>query len=78
MEEHVDLSEDVLRRYYEANQHRFMEDREVTVQEILVATQEEAEALAARIRAGADMAALAASRSIRQGRDEGHFHIHFL
>ena len=76
VEEHVDLSEDVLRRYYEANQHRFMEDREVTVQEILVATQEEAEALAARIRAGADMAALAASHSIRQGRDEGHFHIH--
>ena len=43
VEEHVDLSEEVLRRYYEANQHRFMEDREVTVQEILVATQEEAE-----------------------------------
>ena len=76
VEEHVDLSEDVLRRYYEANQHRFMEDREVTVQEILVATQEEAEALAARIQAGEDMAALAASHSIRQGNDEGRFHIH--
>ena len=76
VEEHVDLSEDVLRRYYEANQHRFMEDREVTVQEILVATQEEAEALAARIRAGEDMAALAASHNIRQGSDESRFHIH--
>ena len=76
VEEHVDLSEDVLQRYYEANLHRFMEDREVTVQEILVATQEEAEALAARIRAGEDMAALAASHSIRQGSDEGRFHIH--
>ena len=76
VEEHVDQSEDVLRHYYEANQHRFMEDREATVQEILVATQEEAEALAARIRAGADMAALAASHSIRQGSDKGRFHIH--
>ena len=76
VEEHVDLSEDVLRRYYEANLHRFMEDREVTVREILVATQEEAEALASRIRAGEDMATLAASHSIRQGSDEGRFHIH--
>ncbi len=76
VEEHVDLSEEVLRRYYEANLHRFMEDREVAVQEILVATQEEAEALAARIRAGEDMATLAASHSIRQGSDEGRFHIH--
>ena len=76
VEEHVDLSEDVLQRYYEANLHRFMEDREVAVQELLVATQEEAEALAARIRAGEDMAALAASHSIRQGSDEGRFHIH--
>jgi len=76
VEEHVDLSEDVLRRYHEANLHRFMEDREVTVQEILVATQEEAEALATRIRAGEDIAALAASHSIRQGSDEGRFHIH--
>ncbi len=76
VEERVDLSEDVLRRYYEANLHRFMEDREVTVQEILVATHEEAEALAARIRAGEDMAALATSHSIRQSNDEGRFHIH--
>ena len=76
VEEHIDLSEDALRRYYEDNQHRFTEDREVTVQEILVATREEAEALTARIRAGEDMAALAASHSIRQGSDKGHFHIH--
>ena len=76
VEEHVDLSEDALRSYYEANQHRFIEDREVAVQEILVATQEEAEALAARIRAGEDMAALAASHSIRQGNNKGRFHIH--
>ncbi len=76
VEEHIDRSEDVLRRYYEANLHRFMEDREVTVQEILVATREEAEALAARIRAGEDIATLAASHSIRQGNDKGRFHIH--
>ena len=76
VEEHVDLSEEVLQRYYEANLHRFMEDREVAVQEILVATQEEAEALAARIRAGEDMAALVTNHSIRQGGDEGRFHIH--
>ncbi len=76
VEERIDLSEDVLRRYYEANLHRFMEDREVTVQEILVATHEEAAALAARIQAGEDLAALAARHSIRQGNDKGRFHIH--
>ncbi len=76
VEDHIDLSEAVLRRYYEANLHRFMEDREVTVREILVDTREEAEALAARIRAGEDLATLAASHSIRQGNDQGRFHIH--
>ncbi|MDE2706430.1 MAG: hypothetical protein OXI35_15270, partial [Gemmatimonadota bacterium] len=76
VEEYIDLSEDVLRRYYEANLHRFMEDREVTVQEILVATHEEAEALAARIRAGEAIGDLATSHSIRQGNDKGRFHIH--
>ncbi len=72
----VDLSEDALRRYYEANSHRFMEDQTLEVREILVATRAEAEALAAQIRAGADMGELAAQHSIRQGHAAGSFHIH--
>ena len=72
----VDLSEDALRRYYEANSHRFMEDQTLEVREILVATRAQAEALAAQIRAGADMGELAAQHSIRQGHAAGSFHIH--
>ena len=44
-DERADLSEETLRKYYEANPKRFMEDEEATVLEILVATREEAEAL---------------------------------
>lgn len=78
VEGRVDLSEDALRRYYQANQRRFTEDQEVTVLEILVATREEAEQLAVQIRAGADMAALAARHSIRAGQDgdQNRFHMH--
>ncbi len=74
VEERVDLSEATLRKYYEANPKRFMQDQEASVLEILVATREEAEALLARIRAGEDMAALAAAHSIRQGGDRFHLH----
>ena len=74
VEERVDLSEETLRKYYEANPKRFMEDEEATVLEILVATREEAEALLGRIRAGEEMAPLAADHSIREG--GGRFHLH--
>ena len=73
---HIDLSEDALRRYYEAHSHRFMEDQTLEVREILVATHAEAEALAAQIRAGADMGKLAAQHSIRRGQTADSFHIH--
>lgn len=76
VEAHIDLSEDALRRYYEANSHRFMEDQTLDVREILVATRAEAEDLAAQIRAGTDMGKLAAQHSIRQGHTTDSFHIH--
>ena len=71
-----DLSEDALRRYYEANLHRFMADQTLSVREILVGTRSEAEALAAEVRAGADLGELAAEHSIRQGHTAGSFHLH--
>ena len=76
VEAHTDLSEDALRRYYEANLHRFMADQTLEVREILVATRTEAEALAAQIQAGADMGELAAQHSIRQGQTAASFHLH--
>lgn len=76
VEAHADLSEEALRRYYEANQHRFMEDQTLEVREILVGTRAEAEALVAQIRAGADMDKLAAQHSIRQGQTAASFHLH--
>ena len=76
VEMHVDQSEDALVRYYEANLHRFMADQTLTVREILVGTRAEAEALAAQVRAGADLGELAAEHSIRSGHDAGVFHLH--
>lgn len=72
----VDLSEDALRHYYEANAHRFMADQTLEVREILVGTRAEADTLAAQIRAGADMGELATQHSIRQDHDAGAFHLH--
>ena len=76
VEARVDLSEEALRSYYEANLHRFMEDQTLEVREILVATRTEAESLAAQLQAGADMGKLAAQHSIRQGHATGSFHLH--
>lgn len=76
VEMHVDQSEDALKRYYEANLHSFMADQTLAVREILVGTRAEAEALAAQVRAGADLGELAAEHSIRSGHDAGSFHLH--
>lgn len=76
VEMHVDQSEDALKHYYEANLPRFMADQTLEVREILVGTRAEAEALAAQIRAGADLGELAAEHSIRSGHDAGAFHLH--
>ena len=76
VEAHIDLSEDALRRYYEAHLHRFMEDQTLELREILVATRAEAEAIAAQIRAGADMGKLASQHSIRQDQTADSFHLH--
>ena len=76
VERRIDQSEDALRRYYEANLHRFMADQTLSVREILVGTRSEAAALAAQVRAGADLGALAAEHSIRQGHTAGSFHLH--
>ncbi len=72
----VDESE--ARRYYEQNPIKFTPLESVTIREILVADESEAEALLGQIRQGADMGELAARHTLRrQGRiSKGEFHIH--
>ena len=72
----VDESE--ARRFYEENPVKFTPLESVTIREILVASEAEAEALLDRIRQGADMGELAARHTLRrQGRiSKGEFHIH--
>ena len=72
----VDESE--ARRFYEENPIKFTPLESVTIREILVASEAEAEALLDRIRQGADMGELAARHTLRrQGRiSKGEFHIH--
>ena len=72
----VDESE--ARRFYAENPIKFTPLESVTIREILVASEAEAEALFEQIRQGADMGELAARHTLRrQGRiSKGEFHIH--
>ena len=72
----VDESE--ARQYYEQNPIKFTPLESVTIREILVASEAEAEALLEQIRQGADMGELAERNTLRrQGRiSKGEFHIH--
>ena len=72
----VDESE--ARRYYEQNPIKFTPLESVTIREILVAGESEAEGLLEQMRQGADMGELAARHTLRrQGRiSKGEFHIH--
>ena len=79
MQERASVTDDDVRRYFEANRDRFLHPEQIEVEEILVETGSEAEDLRRRIEAGAGFGALAREHSLRplEIRDEkGRFHVH--
>lgn len=65
LEERVSISAEDIRREYEENLDRYMQPDQIEIQEILVATEEEAKDLLERLRRGASMDDLARQHSKR-------------
>ena len=65
LEERVSISAEDIRREYEENPDRYMQPDQIEIQEILVATEEEAKDLLERLRRGASMDDLARQHSKR-------------
>ena len=63
-------SEEEARAHYDANPRLYTTPEEIVIQEILVADEEEAQALLAQVQDGEDMADLATQHSIRRYSDE--------
>ena len=74
----IAITEEQAKRYYEERPELFTPLEEVTLQEIMVKTEEEAAVIKERIEAGEDMGALADERTLRVvGKGaQGKFHIH--
>ena len=78
VEDQVHIAPEAVRKLYDERPELFTAPEEVTLQEIMVQTREEAAALKERIEAGEDMGALADEHTLRtagQGA-QGTFHIH--
>ena len=65
LKERVSISQEDIRREYEENPDRYMQPDQIEIQEILVATEAEAQDLLARLRQGASMGDLARQHSKR-------------
>ena len=65
LKERVSISAENIRREYEENPDRYMQPYQIEIQEILVATEEEAKDLLERLRLGESMGALARQHSKR-------------
>ncbi|MXW77959.1 MAG: hypothetical protein F4Z57_03020 [Gemmatimonadetes bacterium] len=65
LQERVSISAEDIRREYEENPNRYMQPAQIEIQEILVATEEEAKDLLERLRQGASMGDLARQYSKR-------------
>ena len=74
----IDLSDEAVRSYYESHLHLFKKPEQITVQEILCTTEEEAEEVLQRILHGEDMERLAERYSVRSEAEKtkGLIHIH--
>ena len=66
----IDLSDEAVRSYYESHLHLFKKPEQITVQEILCTTREEAEEVLKRILNGEEMERLAERYSIRSGAEK--------
>lgn len=68
----ITLSEDDIKAYYEQNKSQYAEEEQVRAAHILVNTKEEADAILAQLKAGADFAAIAKEKSLdTQSKDNG-------
>ena len=79
LKERVNITEEDVKAYYEANAGRFLHPEQIEVQEILVESESEALRLKQLVEEGASLAELAGKHSIRAMdiRDgEGRFHVH--
>jgi parvulin-like peptidyl-prolyl isomerase len=70
--ERVTVDEASVRAYYESHLKQFIRPAQVEVREVLVSTRGEADSLAACIRRGQDMGALAEKHSTRRGGQRNH------
>ena len=75
----VQVDEDEARRFYAQNLRSFIPKEALTLDEILVATREEAVALRDRIERGEDLRGLAQQHTLRRMAipDSGRFHLHW-
>ena len=75
----VQVEEDEARRFYAQNPQTFVPQEALTLDEILVATREEAIALRNRIERGEDLRVLAQQHTLRRMAipDSGRFHLHW-
>ena len=75
----VQVNEDEARRFYAQNPQTFVPQEALTLDEILVATREEAVALWDRIERGEDLRGLAQQHTLRRMAipDSGRFHLHW-
>ncbi|MBT5448058.1 MAG: hypothetical protein HOK90_02590 [Gemmatimonadetes bacterium] len=78
VKDQIVVSEQAVKRFYDERPELFTAPEEVTLQEIMVKTRDEAVVLKERIAAGEEMGALADEYTLRaQGKGEaGKFHIH--
>ena len=78
VDQRIDLSDEEVRSYYESHLHRFKKPEQITVQEILCTTREEAEEVLQRILNGEEMERLAERYSIRSEAEKtkGFIHMH--
>ncbi|MBI2504596.1 MAG: peptidylprolyl isomerase [Candidatus Latescibacteria bacterium] len=72
LEDEVVATATEARAHYQAHPEVYQAPEEIVIQEILVPTRQEAEALLAQVRGGADMGVLAAAHSIRMHADKNN------
>ena len=76
----IDLSTEALQQHYDSHPKKYLHPEQLDIQEILVATETEAQRLIKKIQEGIPMGELARKYTLRpvqdQGNEEGRFHFH--
>ena len=80
LEGKIDLSTEALQQHYDSHPKKYLHPEQLDIQEILVATEAEAQRLIEKIQEGIPMGELARKYTLRpvqdQGDEEGRFHFH--